>query len=80
MKIIKKPDTSTWKYTFTCASCTAELEAEATDIVYNYYSGDYRESGYETFSLTCPVCSHSHTLKKDFLPKIVQLEAKKKSR
>jgi hypothetical protein len=80
MKIIKKADASQWSYKFSCGSCYSELEAEASDIVYKNFPGDYRESGYETFSLTCPVCNQSHSLRKDNLPKIVQLEAKKKSR
>jgi transcription elongation factor Elf1 len=80
MKIIKKADASKWSHKFTCGNCASELEAEASDVIYNYYAGDYRDPSYETFSLKCVICNHALTLKTSELPKIIQIEAKNRSK
>ena len=64
MKILHKPDHTTWTYEFTCSTCKATLKADYTDLKYRtekqWYSGRDIDDGYETdvdwYYLTCPVC------------------------
>ncbi len=77
MKILKRPDNN-WKYLYTCNQCSAELEVEKTDVSYTHLDGDCREPGYDKWEATCPVCSFKFTILAKDIPKIVQLEIKKK--
>lgn len=79
MKILKKAESSAWKHVFTCAKCESELEAEAIDVVHLHHTGDMRDPSFDTYYVTCTVCSHRHDLITNKLPKVVQLEAQKRS-
>ena len=72
MKIIKKYDTATWSYNFTCSSCETEMEVEKSDLKYVY---DFRDGDYVTFS--CPTCKRDACLIAKFLPKAIILELAK---
>jgi hypothetical protein len=76
MKIIKKEDTSGWKYRHTCANCDSELEVEAKDLRYTRYDGDMREPGYDSYSAQCAVCSQTFNVLANKIPKLIQIEAK----
>lgn len=78
MKIISQPD-PTWSYKFACKKCAAQLEAEASDLKYNYYAGDQREPSYETFSLQCPICSYTMAIDKHSIPRIVRINIQTKN-
>lgn len=75
MKIIKAPDTN-WSRKHTCNTCGAELEVEKSDVRYQYYSGDFRDPSYETWTATCPVCKKDFNIPESSLPKAVQVEIK----
>jgi DNA-directed RNA polymerase subunit RPC12/RpoP len=76
MKIINQPSTN-WTWQYTCSGCDAELEVDKSDVKYKYYPGDYREKSSETYWVVCPVCNTQKTIPS--LPKIVQLEIKKRN-
>ena len=78
MKIIKQLDINDWSYRHTCLDCSAELEIEANDIIYNNYPGDFRESSYETYTCKCPVCTNVIIINNDKIPKLIKLNSKKK--
>jgi transcription elongation factor Elf1 len=79
MKILKKAEANTWKHVFTCEKCESELEAEAIDVIHVHHAGDMRDPSYDSYHVTCAVCDHKHDLMTNKLPKVVQLEAKKRS-
>lgn len=79
MKIIKKQDVSGWAFKHTCTNCESELQVEPSDLRHSSYPGDMRESGYETFTANCVVCSQSFTIANDKIPKLIQIEVKKRS-
>ncbi len=79
MKVIKKQDVSGWSYKYTCTNCESELEVEPSDIKHTHYSGDQREDPYDTFTVYCAVCLQSHTILLDKIPKLIQIEVKKRS-
>jgi transcription elongation factor Elf1 len=79
VKILKKAEPSNWKHVFTCMKCESELEAEAIDVVHLHHTGDMRDPLFDTYYVTCIVCSHRHDLITNKLPKVVQLEAQKRS-
>jgi hypothetical protein len=79
MKILKEPEKD-WALKFACAGCGAELEAEATDIRVVRYDGDCREPSYTAFSVSCPCCKQDKALKEAALPKLVVIEALKRSK
>jgi len=67
MKILKRVDTNNWSYKYTCTQCESELEVEKGDIKYQFHSGYGRETDYETWTATCPVCqNHFHIPDKNF--------------
>jgi len=77
MKVLKQPDT-TWSMKHTCTHCTAELEVEKSDVKFTSYPGDFRDPGYDTWTATCPVCSNAFHIKEATIPKVVQIEIKKR--
>lgn len=79
MKIIKKVDTKEWSLKCTCSQCDTELEAEAGDVKVTHVSGYGRDSDYDAWSVNCPVCSNTISLKQDNIPKLIRVNAKQKS-
>ncbi len=79
MKVIKEPEKK-WSLKFTCEGCSAELEAEDTDIKVTHYDGDFREASYTSFSVNCPCCQQQKVIKQDSLPKLVVISAKQRSK
>jgi hypothetical protein len=83
MKVLKKVDTSDWKYRFTCTKCDSELEAEAKDVLCRHHpdSSDMRESypAYDTFHVLCCVCNNERTVPDKDIPKALQHEVKERS-
>jgi transcription elongation factor Elf1 len=79
VKILKKAEANTWKHVFTCEKCESELEAEAIDVVHEHYVGDMRDPSFDNYHVNCAVCAHKHNLPTNKLPKVVQLEAQKRS-
>lgn len=77
MKIIHKPATD-WTYKHTCKFCDTELEVEKSDVKYSFQSGYGRDSDYDYWSAKCPVCNESFSIPAAKIPKIVQIEIKKK--
>src|SRR5271169_4737576 len=77
MKVLKKIDTTLWRYRQICVKCESELEAEPGDVLYHYYPGDCRDPGYETWTITCPVCSHVIDVPPSKIPKAVQVVIQK---
>ncbi len=62
MKVIKQPNIKAWKTKVKCFACTAELEVDADDIVYNGSSGDARDGGFNESSVTCKCCVCENTV------------------
>lgn len=79
MKILKKVEVNTWKHVFTCTKCESELEADASDVVHEHHAGNIRDPSFDTYHVTCPVCEYKHSLSFKEMPKVVQLEAQKRS-
>ena len=81
MKIISQPDVSGWKLKHECSKCDSVLEIEAHDLQYKYYSGDQRDysSASESFTCNCIVCGNVFYVANDSIPKLIQIEAKKRS-
>lgn len=79
MKVIKKQDTTNWSYKHNCSNCESELEVESRDVVYYFYSScDPRESSYASYQASCAVCQKTFTIPSAKIPKLIQLEAKKR--
>lgn len=65
MKIIDKPDYTTWKYEFTCLTCASKLCADHTDLKFRiteqWYSGRDFDEGYyakvDYYFIVCSVCN-----------------------
>jgi hypothetical protein len=77
MKILKKVE---WKHQVICGSCKAELELEASDILF-YGGSEYPIWRKEVFYCKCANCGqdidfHNH----EFIPKHIQDSAVKKWR
>lgn len=83
MKVIKKADTSNWKFRFTCTQCDSELEAEGKDVLHRHHAGSYdmRESwpAYDTFHVLCCVCNHERAVPEKDIPKALQHEVKERT-
>lgn len=83
MKVIKKVDTSEWKYRFTCSQCDSELEAEGKDVMCRHHPGgsDMRESWPSTYSfhVVCCVCNTERSILEKDIPKALQHEVKERS-
>lgn len=77
MKILKRPDTN-WSYKHTCVQCSAELEIEKSDVKHTSYPGDFRESGYDVWEATCPICSVIINIPVNTMSKAVQVEIKQR--
>jgi hypothetical protein len=73
MKIIKQVDISNWCYNHTCEECETEMEADRSDIKYQYIAGDRNEAGTDNFYFDCPVCSKSVYVPIAVVPKILQV-------
>jgi len=79
MKVLKHPDTSTWKFEHTCSACDAVLEVEAKDINHKTERGDRpSESDYDSYYAYCAVCSTQFTIPEGKLTKAVKHLAKRK--
>lgn len=78
MKIIKKPDVSGWNFKYHCSKCDSDLEIEASDLKYYYYAGDQRDPSYESYSASCAVCNVTIDISTSHIPKLIQIELKKK--
>lgn len=78
MKVVKRTDVSKWSYKHICSNCDSELEVETKDLKHHYYDGDMREPGYDSFTAECAVCSQQFTIPSNKIPKLIQVEAKKK--
>jgi hypothetical protein len=76
MKVLKRPDTN-WSMKHTCVKCTAELEIEKTDVSYKYCDGDRNESGYDSYSSSCPLCQTIILIENRNIPQAVQVEIQK---
>lgn len=79
MKVISKADISEWSYKHICQNCDSELLVESSDLKYHYYEGDMREPGYSTYECNCSVCDEKFCVPFNNIPKLVQLEAKKRA-
>jgi hypothetical protein len=79
MKIIKKQDTTNWTYKHICSGCDTELEIEAKDLIHRHYDGDFREPGYDKYSANCAVCQCDISVQENKIPRLIQIEAKKRS-
>lgn len=66
MKVLKKPDTESWKKEKHCHKCTAELEIIATDIHAELSGGTY------SYHVICPECQERLTVAKSDLTQAVQ--------
>jgi hypothetical protein len=79
MKVIKKPNTD-WTLKHTCKKCTAELEIEKTDVVYEHHTScDPREPGsWNTWTARCPICSETIQILETSIPKAVQVEIERR--
>lgn len=76
MKIIKTQNPEEWSLKIDCGQCDSELEACAKDVKHDYHNGDFRDPGYDSYAVQCPVCDNVINLVMDKLPKTVQLLAK----
>jgi transcription elongation factor Elf1 len=71
MKVISKPDYTTWKYEFTCYTCTSKLSADYTDLKYKttkqWYGGRDVDDGFEAdvdnYYFICPICGHEKSFR-----------------
>jgi transcription elongation factor Elf1 len=67
LKIVAKPDPTTWKHEFTCYKCASKLEADHTDLKYRVASIWYQDvmddfgggsySAKDHYYVVCPVCN-----------------------
>ena len=78
MKILKQPP-SDWAIKYTCEKCASELEIEKSDVKVTHYDGDFRESPYDHYWCTCPVCNAIIAIPEKTIPSFVKIEMKKKS-
>jgi hypothetical protein len=85
MKIIKKVDVSNWNFHTTCSNCETEMEADKDDVKCIHHassdSGGYGgySPAYDEFCIHCPVCQNKITVPTKELPKLIQVEVKKKN-
>lgn len=65
MKVISKPDYTTWTFEFICFTCKSKLQADYTDLKYRiekkwsssvYGDGDGCCYNEDIYYLVCPVC------------------------
>lgn len=79
MKVIKMEDISDWGFHHTCEDCDSELEVEKEDLLYSSSPGTQREEGYESFQASCAVCMTYFDVPINHIPKLLQLEVKKRT-
>ena len=87
MKVLFKPDITTWKYTCTCGICTSKLEAAYDDLQFRvdrrYYGGGYDDSGYyantDYYYVVCPICTKEVSVNMGDIPYLLKEHAKKVS-
>lgn len=78
MKIISQVDISDWSYPYSCKKCDSELEVYGTDLKYQHYSGYGRDDDYEEYFTNCIVCGDKFIISCLDIPKLLQLEIKKR--
>lgn len=71
MRVIEKPDYSSWTHVLTCKQCEAKLEIVLNDIKYTppeygvqwdpYYSAEH-------YSINCPICKKIAIIDKKHIP------------
>jgi len=79
MKILEKPDVDSWSHNCRCSNCETKLEIDATDIRHIHSPSDGRYPSSDTYNVQCPVCSHHINIPPALIPKIIQIEAQKRS-
>lgn len=79
MKIISQPDTEHWLHKCKCGKCESQLEANAMDICHTHSQGDGIYPAADTYNVKCPVCSNRIHVPSSVIPKIIQIEAQKRS-
>lgn len=81
MKIIKKADTSAWRYKFTCNKCDTELEADGSDLIHKHYPGGDSRDPYpssDVYTVICPVCAESRNVPDKDIPKALMHEVRQR--
>jgi Zn finger protein HypA/HybF involved in hydrogenase expression len=81
MKILKHDiDANEWKHTLKCYCCKTELEVVMGDVRYSGEAGDWHDSGWEKYEVTCPECSTNLTIDADLIHNLVEIKIQKRSR
>lgn len=79
MKVLKKVNTSNWKYVHTCTFCDSQLEVESKDVRYIYSESKSENPTYggtEKFSAYCMVCNLPFDVPTKDMPKLLIHEIK----
>lgn len=79
MKIISKPDTSSWSTKHTCSNCDSNLEINGEDLIYELEDTGYYDMESDAYYVDCPVCSELSYVQENEIPKLVRMEAKNRA-
>ena len=85
MKVLSKPDYTTWKYEFTCYTCASKLCADYTDLKYRiekkWRSDAYGDGGdycpTDHYYIVCSVCNKETEINYTKIPYLLQEKIKK---
>ena len=81
MKIIKHAiEASSWKHNLTCYNCKTELEVVKSDIRYAGERGDWHDSGWETYTVSCPECGIDLRIESKDIHPLIRARIQKSSR
>ncbi len=81
MKILKHDiDAAEWKHALKCYCCKTDLEIVMGDVRYSGEKGDWHDSGWEKYEVTCPECSTSLAIEADSIHNLIKVKIQKRSR
>ena len=73
MKVLKYSiDPKVWKMEINCDHCQSRLEINVEDFSYAGESGDYKDPGWERYSVDCGACGDEIEINGKKLPHIIK--------
>ncbi len=81
MKVIKySVDPKEWRLSYVCPECDSTIEISVGDISHEGERGDYRDPGWDRYTVDCGACGEEIEVDEKHLPAIIQSHVQRKSK
>lgn len=81
MKVLKySVNPKTWTLAITCDWCQSQIEISANDLSHEGERGDYRDPGWDRYTVDCGACGQEIEIPEKKLPNIIQSYAERKKK